>query len=167
MCLWGFVLHLNCGQQNVISCRMSGRRGLWLRICCLCIMGLSLWEGSLGAWFTVGPRPKSQRVAVRFLGAGFLDVESVEQCIEAVQGYGLVAQRTEGTRRDLTSEASPEVFVTTKMMCIVDRTWDNPRFVNLIWGTRICSLWSDVLIFILSKSFLLKNQVLCVDEFYR
>jgi hypothetical protein len=49
----------------------------------------------LGAWFTVGPRPRSRRVAVRFLGVGFLDVENVEQCIEAVKGYGLVAQRTE------------------------------------------------------------------------
>ncbi len=76
----------------------------------------------MGAWFIVGPRPRSQRVVARFLGAGFLDVESVEQCIEAVQGYGLVAQRIEGTRRGLTSEASPEVPVATKMMCIVDRT---------------------------------------------
>ncbi len=76
------------------------------------------WE--LG--FTVGPRPRSQRVDARFLGAGFLDVESVEQCIEAIQGYGLVAQRTERTRRDLTSEVSPEVPVATKRMCIVDRT---------------------------------------------
>jgi hypothetical protein len=49
----------------------------------------------LGAWFTVGPRLKSQRAAARFLGAGFLDVENVEQCIEVVKGYGLVAQRTE------------------------------------------------------------------------
>ncbi len=76
----------------------------------------------MGAWFTVGPRPRSQRVAAKFLGAGFLDVESVEQCIEAVQGYGLVVQQTEGTRRDLTSKAAPEVPVATKMMCIVDRT---------------------------------------------
>ncbi len=49
----------------------------------------------MGTWFTVGPRPRSQRAAARFLGAGFLDVESVEQCIDAVKGYGLLAQRTE------------------------------------------------------------------------
>jgi hypothetical protein len=49
----------------------------------------------LGAWFTVGPCSRSRRAVARFLGAGFLDVESVEQCIEAVKGYGLVAQRTE------------------------------------------------------------------------
>ncbi len=49
----------------------------------------------MGAWFIVGPRPRFQRAAARFLGAGFLDVESVEQCIEVVKGYGLVAQQTE------------------------------------------------------------------------
>ncbi len=49
----------------------------------------------MGAWFTVGPRSKSRRAVARFLGVGFLDVESVEQCIEAVKGYGLVAQWTE------------------------------------------------------------------------
>ncbi|CAM6057377.1 unnamed protein product [Sphagnum tenellum] len=43
-------------------------------------------------------------------------------CIEAVQGYGLVAQRTEGTQRDLTLEASPEIHAGSKMMCIVGRT---------------------------------------------
>jgi hypothetical protein len=132
VCLWGFALHLNGGQQNVILSRMRGRRGLCLQICCVGMMGLSLWEDSLGAWFTVGPRPRSRRAAVRFLGAGFLNVESVEQCMKAVKGYGLVAQRTEWTRRDLTSKVSPEVLVATKMMCIIDRTWDSLRFVNLI-----------------------------------
>jgi hypothetical protein len=132
VCLWGFALHLSGGQQNVILWRMKGKRGLCLQICCVGMMGLSLWKDSLGAWFTVGPCSRSRRAVARFLGAGFLDVESVEQCIEAVKGYGLVAQRTEWTRRDLTSEVSPEVPIVTKMMCIVDRTWDSPRFVNLI-----------------------------------
>jgi hypothetical protein len=40
------------------------------------MMGLSLWEDSLRAWFTVGPHPRSQKVAARFLGAGFQNVES-------------------------------------------------------------------------------------------
>ncbi len=57
--------------------------------------GAVIVKNSLGAWFTVGPRSRSQRAAARFLGVGFLDVESVEQCIEAVKGYGLVAQWTE------------------------------------------------------------------------
>jgi hypothetical protein len=53
------------------------------------------------------------------------------------------------------------------MVCIVDRTWDSPCFVNLIRSTEICSLCSDVLILILSWPFLLKSQVLYADEFCR
>jgi hypothetical protein len=64
VCLWGFALHLSGGQQNVILWRMRGKRGLCLQICCVGMMGLSLGEDSLGAWFTVGPRPKSQRATV-------------------------------------------------------------------------------------------------------
>ncbi len=72
----GICLHLSCGQRNVILWRMRGRRGLCLQICCVDMMGLSLWEDSLRAWFTVGLCPRSQRVAARFLGAGFQNVES-------------------------------------------------------------------------------------------
>jgi len=72
----GICLHLNCGQQSVVLWRMRGRRGLCLQICCVGMMGLSSGEDSLRAWFTVGPRPRSQRAAARFLGARFQNVES-------------------------------------------------------------------------------------------
>ncbi len=72
----GICLHLSCGQRSVILWRMRGRKGLCLQICCVGMMGLSLWEDSLRAWFTVGSRPRSQRVIARFLGAGFQNVES-------------------------------------------------------------------------------------------
>ncbi len=72
----GICLHLSCGQRSVILWRMRGRRCLCLQICCVGMMGLSLWEDSLRAWFIVGPRPRSQRVAARFLGARFQNVES-------------------------------------------------------------------------------------------
>ncbi len=80
---------------------------------------------------------------------------------------GLEAHRTEQTLRDLTSHASPEAPVAIRMVCIVDRTWDSPCFVNLIRSTKICSLCSDVLILILSWPFLLKSQALYADEFCR
>jgi hypothetical protein len=69
-------LHLSCGQWNIILWRMRGRRDLCLQICCVGMMGLSLWEDLLRAWFTVGPRPRSQRVVARFLSAGFQNVKS-------------------------------------------------------------------------------------------
>jgi hypothetical protein len=72
----GICLHLSYGQRSVILWRMRGRRGLCLQICCVGMMGLSLWEDSLRAWFTVGSRLRSQRIAAMFLGAGFQNVES-------------------------------------------------------------------------------------------
>jgi hypothetical protein len=67
----GICLHLSCGQRSVILWRMKGKRGMCLQICCVGIMGLSLWGDSLRAWFIIGPRPRSQKVAARFLVLGF------------------------------------------------------------------------------------------------
>ncbi len=76
-----------------------------------------------------------------------------------------MAQRTEWTRRDLTSKASPEVSVGSKMMCIVDRTWDGSWFVDPMSGTRICTQWSDMLIFACVNYFCSRIRVLCVVVF--
>ncbi len=76
-----------------------------------------------------------------------------------------MAQRTEWTQRDLTPKASPEVSVGSKMMSIMDRTWDDSWFVNPMSGTRICTQWSDMLIFAWVNYFCSRIRVLCVDVF--
>jgi len=88
-----------------------------------------------------------------------------EQCIKGFRGCGLVAQGTEWTQRDLTSKASPEVPVGSKIMCIVDRAWDGSWVVNPMSSTRIYTQWSDVLIFVWVNDFCWRIRVLCVDVF--
>jgi hypothetical protein len=76
MCFCGDLFASELWSTDRYFVRMRGRRGLCLQICCVGMMGLSLWEDSLRAWFTVGPRLRSQRIAARFLGARFQNVES-------------------------------------------------------------------------------------------
>jgi len=127
---------------------------------------LFLWMVSMGAWY-LSIWVQCLRRLLELMAVGFWVSRcgEWEQCIEAFRRCGLVAQRTEWTQRDLTSKASPEVPVGSMMMCIEDRAWDSCRVVNPVWGTRIYTQRSDVLIFVWVNHLRSRIRVLCVDVF--